>query len=128
MQIIYLIHINRTQTIQLNSHPHPPKKPIILKTGRLAKWTFFLQKIHRWPISSVAQSCPTLCDPMNRSTPGLPTGTCKDAPHNYQGNANPSHSELSITSHCQKVYYQNEVTSVGKDVEEGESLCNFCWK
>ena len=26
-------------------------------------------KIH---LSSVAQSCPTLCDPMNRSTPGLP--------------------------------------------------------
>ena len=24
------------------------------------------------PIRSVAQSCPTLCDPMNRSTPGLP--------------------------------------------------------
>ena len=24
------------------------------------------------PFSSVAQSCPTLCDPMNRSTPGLP--------------------------------------------------------
>ena len=23
-------------------------------------------------ISSVSQSCPTLCDPMNRSTPGLP--------------------------------------------------------
>ena len=23
-------------------------------------------------ISSVAQSCPTLCDPMNRSTPDLP--------------------------------------------------------
>ena len=23
-------------------------------------------------ISSVAQSCPTLCNPMNRSTPGLP--------------------------------------------------------
>ena len=23
-------------------------------------------------ISSVAQSCPTLCDPMNSSTPGLP--------------------------------------------------------
>ena len=22
--------------------------------------------------SSVSQSCPTLCDPMNRSTPGLP--------------------------------------------------------
>ena len=24
------------------------------------------------PFSSVSQSCPTLCDPMNRSTPGLP--------------------------------------------------------
>ena len=24
------------------------------------------------PFSSVAQSCPTLCNPMNRSTPGLP--------------------------------------------------------
>ena len=23
-------------------------------------------------LSSVAQSCPTLCDPMNHSTPGLP--------------------------------------------------------
>ena len=31
------------------------------------------QKIkNRTTISSVAQSCPTLCDPMNRSTPGLP--------------------------------------------------------
>ena len=26
----------------------------------------------RSQVSSVAQSCPTLCDPMNRSTPGLP--------------------------------------------------------
>ena len=34
------------------------------------------QKRHRCirsdQITSVAQSCPTLCDPMNRSTPGLP--------------------------------------------------------
>ena len=30
--------------------------------------------INRWSVqfSSVAQSCPTLCDPMYRSTPGLP--------------------------------------------------------
>ena len=27
--------------------------------------------IHRVQFSSVAQSCPTLCDPMNRNTPGL---------------------------------------------------------
>ena len=30
--------------------------------------SFFLT----YQFSSVAQSCPTLCDPMNRSTPGLP--------------------------------------------------------
>ena len=28
--------------------------------------------IHNGIFSSVAQSCPTLCNPMNRSTPGLP--------------------------------------------------------
>ena len=28
--------------------------------------------IYIYQIRSVAQSCPTLCDPMNRSTPGLP--------------------------------------------------------
>ena len=31
-------------------------------------WWWF----HNSQFSSVAQSCPTLCDPMNRSTPGLP--------------------------------------------------------
>ena len=36
------------------------------------------KKLRSWPpepsvqFSSVAQSCPTLCDPMNHSTPGLP--------------------------------------------------------
>ena len=29
-------------------------------------------KNQRYQIRSVAQLCPTLCDPMNRSTPGLP--------------------------------------------------------
>ena len=28
--------------------------------------------MHSVQFSSVAQSCPTLCNPMNRSTPGLP--------------------------------------------------------
>ena len=28
--------------------------------------------IEYYQFSSVAQSCPTLCDPMNHSTPGLP--------------------------------------------------------
>ena len=28
--------------------------------------------VFMYQFSSVAQSCPTLCDPMDRSTPGLP--------------------------------------------------------
>ena len=50
--------------------------------------------------SSVAQSCPTLCDPMNRSTPGLPvhhqlpefTQTCV---HRVSDDIQPSHPLLS---------------------------------
>ena len=33
------------------------------------KWVSKLQSVQ---FSSVTQSCPTLCNPMNRSTPGLP--------------------------------------------------------
>ena len=32
----------------------------------------YINDIPRHQFSSVAQSCPTLCNPMNRSTPGLP--------------------------------------------------------
>ena len=34
--------------------------------------TVMLNEVRSDQIRSVAQSCPTLCDPMNRSTPGLP--------------------------------------------------------
>ena len=39
-----------------------------------AKICFFTEGLlrHLFRFSSVAQLCPTLCDPMNRSTPGLP--------------------------------------------------------
>ena len=40
---------------------HKPKPPLLQRKKR---------KFHQF--SSVAQSCPTLCDPMNRSMPGLP--------------------------------------------------------
>ena len=35
-------------------------------------WNFCLFAPLLYQFSSVAQSCPPLCDPMNRSTPGLP--------------------------------------------------------
>ena len=40
--------------------------PSPLHTPSLTEYWFSVQ------FSSVAQSCPTLCDPMNRNTPGLP--------------------------------------------------------
>ena len=59
-------------TVQL-SHPY-------MKTGKtiaFTRWTFVGKVMSLLfnmlsPFSSVAQSCPTLCEPMNRSTPGLP--------------------------------------------------------
>ena len=33
---------------------------------------FYFIKIEKVQFSLVTQSCPTLCDPMNRSMPGLP--------------------------------------------------------
>ena len=44
---------------------------------RCATWEvpvrdYYYEQFSSVQFSSVAQSCPTLCDPMNRSTPGLP--------------------------------------------------------
>ena len=47
--------------------PNPGIKPVILA---LAGGFFTTEPPVQF--SSVAQSCPTLCDPMNRSMPGLP--------------------------------------------------------
>ena len=50
--------------------------------------------------SSVAQSCPTLCDPMNRSTPGLPVHHqlpefTQTHVHRVSDAIHPSHPRLS---------------------------------
>ena len=39
------------------------------------KYVFWMFSLISVPFSSVNQSCPVLCDPMNRSTPGLPSIT-----------------------------------------------------
>ena len=60
---------------QINSKPENSKETSLFYSlnhkvdppeGLLSEFTASDQ------IRSVAQSCPTLCDPMNRSTPGLP--------------------------------------------------------
>ena len=41
-------------------------------TPQMMDATLSMINILSQSVSSVAQSCPTLCNPMNRSTPGLP--------------------------------------------------------
>ena len=55
------------------------KIPFSPSVFRFCPLSYLINLTHFWsfcyvPVqfSSVAQSCPTLCDPMNRSTPGLP--------------------------------------------------------
>ena len=51
-------------------HSHP-----LFLHDRFRKWQVYklhYVSIRSDQIRSVTQSCPTLCDPMNRSTPGLP--------------------------------------------------------
>ena len=53
--------------LYLHSNCQHPNKPLLLNIGVVC---LFLYRSVQF--SSVAQLCPTLCDPMNRSTPGLP--------------------------------------------------------
>ena len=58
-------HVESSQTRDLTHVPC---------TGQVGSYLLYhmgspLSSVH---FSSLAQSCPTLCDPMNRSTPGLP--------------------------------------------------------
>ena len=45
---------------------------MILMKLEMRNDTFYFLLMPSVQFSSVAQSCPTLCDPMNRSMPGLP--------------------------------------------------------
>ena len=48
------------------------KKNFFFNAGNVLSIGITLKFCHSVQFSSVTQSCPTLCDPMNRSTPGLP--------------------------------------------------------
>ena len=80
--MVFAIYQHESATgAHLSSHPEPPSPlPSQPHPSGLSQSTSFecpascikLALVIEFQFSSVAQSCPTLCDPMNRSTPGLP--------------------------------------------------------
>ena len=90
-----MLYVNYTNTL---------KKKLVLKIEKnffkLNYLTF--SSVH---FSSVAQSCPTLCDPMNRSTPGLPVhhqllAFTQTLVHRVSDAIQPSHPLSSPFSSC----------------------------
>ena len=77
---LYLLYILNSPTMILSLNFHFPLKfyllPFLLNLSEPVSLKSSLQRTQRLnpsvQFSSVAQSCPTLCNPMNRSTPGLP--------------------------------------------------------
>ena len=78
-----IIHVSMSfsQIIPPSSSPTESKRlcytSVSLLLSRIQGYRYLLSKFHIYAFSSVqfssvAQSCPTLCDPMNHSTPGLP--------------------------------------------------------
>ena len=60
--------INKKNELQVNKLPRHCADLNKLEI----KEDILYNSVEKYQFSSVAQSCPTLCDPMNRSTPGLP--------------------------------------------------------
>ena len=56
------------EKVSFHSNPKEKKSQKTAISGKLTN----IIDIRSDQIRSVAQSCPTLCDPMNRSMPGLP--------------------------------------------------------
>ena len=67
--------------------------------------TIFKNYFQSFQFSSVSQSCPTLCDPMNRSTPGLPvhhhlSEFTQTHVHRVRDAIQPSHPRSSPSPNC----------------------------
>ena len=71
--LLYKIHFLSPVTVYVKNGMFSLCLTIICRnTVKEVFWFFFFFCFSSVQFSSVAQSCPTLCDPMNRSTPGLP--------------------------------------------------------
>jgi len=87
----------QTPGIDLHPPPHPAHIPQVSKDCLSLKIINCSLSL----LSSLAQSCPTLCDPMNRGTPGFPDNHqllefTQTHVHRHDGEAiQPSHPLLS---------------------------------
>ena len=71
--IYYYDHLNSMRKVyQLGKQSQTIKKLAQTLTPMGGQRCYFKIYVCSVQFSSVTQSCPTLCDPMNRSTPGLP--------------------------------------------------------
>ena len=68
LHCLYLIYLFKFSIPSQVGFVHLCLSRNLFTLSKLSKWLSYV--IHQ--IRSVAQSCPTLCDPMNRNTPGLP--------------------------------------------------------
>ena len=76
IQLVTGMNRTKQQTLPNTRGKSPAWRPSDLEIDFLPAFLSSVQSLSR----SVAQSCPTLCDPMNCSTPGLPAEKAT-APH-----------------------------------------------
>ena len=103
---------------------------------RILKWKDYPDypsgpKVISVQFSSVAQSCPALCDPMNRSTPGLPIHHhlpefTQTHVHRVSDDIQPSHPLLSPSPPSPNLNGPNEREAAGSESERDSKLFN-CW-
>ena len=109
---------------------------LIVTEGKGGDWDWHR---HYYIFSSVAQSCPTLCDPMNGSTPGLPV--CHQLPEFTQTHVHwigdaiqPSHSlpspsppALNLSQHQGLFKWISSLHQVAKVLEFQLQHQSFQW-
>ena len=124
---------------QLFSPESIPNYGALSKIEIINFYLIFFQNMTSVQFSSVAQSCPTLCDPMNRSTAGLPvqnqlpefTQTCVhwlgDAIQTSHPLSFPSPPALNLSQHQGLFKWVSSLHQVAKVLEFQLQHQSFQW-